>query len=166
MAKNKLTKKQQTMKAAGRVGELHVLAAHQHEHNHQHQLNISPFLSAHELEKMNAVDPAYANKIFELTKYQIEADVENSKKNIELEQKEQEIREKEVIGEIDHKKRGQYFGVYAITFLGLITLGLVYFEAFKTAAAFASVTIVGGTVAFTGIPAKNKNEKKVKSKEI
>jgi hypothetical protein len=48
-----------------------------------------------------------------------------------------------------------------LIFLGLSTLGLVYFEAYKTAAAFATITIIGGTTAFTGFRSPKKNKQKV-----
>ena len=127
-----------------------ILGAHKHEHNHQHQLNISPFLPASELERINYLNPEFAKKIFDLTEKQIDADIENNKAKIILEQKEQDLRDKEITGEVEYKKRGQNYGLIVLLFLGIVTLGLVYLEAFKTAAAFATITIVGSTTAFTG----------------
>ncbi|MBL1245135.1 MAG: hypothetical protein COA39_012310 [Sulfurimonas sp.] len=151
-------KKQQSISLKS-PSELRILAAHQHEHSHQHKLTISPFPSALEMEKIHALNPDVLSVMINMAQHQIETDTENSKAKIALEKDEQNIRRLEVLGEIEHKKRAQNYGLIAMIFLGSITLGLVALGAYKTAAAFATVTIIGGITAFTGISDKSKSKK-------
>lgn len=141
-----------------------IAGMHHHEHEHNHQLTISPFLPASEMERIYDLDPSILTIIMETTKIQVQSDIQNREDKIELERKEQSIREKEVEGEIAIKTRGQKYGLMAMFFLGSVTVALVYFEAYKTAAAFATVTIVGGITAFTGLG--KRITKKTKSKDI
>ena len=57
--KNKHLSKRQKQKAdiTHHTEEMKLFAAHKHEHNHQHQLNVSPFPSAIEMEKINNINP-------------------------------------------------------------------------------------------------------------
>lgn len=158
MSNRKIQKRQKT-NTTHTTEEMRLYAAHKHEHSHQHSLTVSPFPSAVEMEKINQINPNLLEKLMDTVQIQVSADIENSKEKLNLEKNEQELRKIEVLGEIEHKKRGQNFGLFALIFLGLVTLGLVYFEAYKTAAAFATVTIIGGTTAFTGFT-KEKNSKK------
>ena len=103
------------------------------------------------MEKIYALNPEVLTVMINMAQHQIETDTENSKAKIALEKDEQEIRKLEVLGEIELKKRGQNYGLVAMLFLGCITLGLVALGAYKTAAAFATVTIIGGVTDFTGI---------------
>ena len=160
MSKRQLQK--QERKSRTTPEELRILAAHKHEHNHQHQLTISPFPSATEMEKIHSLDPSILSRMMDMAESQIKADIENSKEKIILEKEEQKIRKTEVEGDIQHKARGQKYGLTALIFLGFVTLGLVYFQAYKTAAAFATITIIGGTTAFTGL-GKNENKKNKKN---
>ena len=138
--------------------EFRILSAHKHEHNHQHQFTISPFPSALEMEKIHALNPDVLNTMVSMAQQQIQADIKNSEEKINLEKNEQALRKLEVIGDIEHKKRAQNYGLIALVFLGTVTLGLVYQEAYKTAAAFATITIIGGTTAFTGFGNKTKKK--------
>jgi len=163
MINKRQIKKQRQQPKQKQPEELRVLAAHKHEHNHQHQLTFSPFPSAIEMERMNALDPNYVNTIMRMAEQQIQADIENSKSKIALEQEEQNIRRLEVTGNIEHKKRGQNYGLIAMVFLGATTIVLAYLGAYKTAAAFATVTVIGGITAFTGFSNhKNKEQKETK----
>jgi len=161
MKSKRLAKKEkQKVELTHNTEEMRLFAAHKHEHNHQHQLNVSPFPSAIEMEKINHINPTILETMMNTVQMQVTADIQNNTEKINLEKEEQELRKIEVLGEIEHKKRGQNYGLIALIFLGLITLGLVYFEAYKTAAAFATITIIGGTTAFTGFSSSKKNKKK------
>jgi uncharacterized membrane protein len=157
--KSKRLSKKQKEELTPHTEEMRLFAAHKHEHNHQHQLNVSPFPSAIEMEKINHINPTILETMMNTVQMQVTADIQNNTEKINLEKQEQELRKIEVLGEIEHKKRGQNYGLIALIFLGLITLCLVYFEAYKTAAAFATITIIGGTTAFTGFSSKNKKKK-------
>ena len=163
MKKKRLAKKekQKVELITHHTEEMRLFAAHKHEHNHQ--LNVSPFPSAIEMEKINHINPRIVEIMMSTVQMQVDADIQNNTEKINLEKEEQELRKIEIIGTIEHKKRGQNYGLIALIFLGLSTLGLVYFEAYKTAAAFATITIIGGTTAFTGFSSPKKNKQKVDS---
>ncbi len=157
-SKRSVKKEKQKVETTHHTEEMKLFAAHRHEHNHQHQLTVSPFPSAIEMEKIHQINPTILETMMTTVQIQVNADIQNNLQKINLEKEEQELRKIEVLGDIEHKKRGQNYGLIALIFLGIVTLGLVYFEAYKTAAAFATITIIGGTTAFTGFSSSDKNK--------
>ena len=150
--KKKLQTKKQNVQTATSL-DLHA-HMHKHEHEHDHHVTVSPYPSASEIEKLHDINPDFSAILMNTIAKRVDADIEIDKSKIELEQKGQEL------GIVDRRlKRGQNYGLIALLFLGCITVGLVYLEAFVTAGFFATTTIVGSIVAFTGINLSSRNKK-------
>jgi hypothetical protein len=146
--KNLQTKKQNIQTTNGLDLHAHM---HKHEHEYDHHVTVSPYPSVNEIEKLHDINPNFSAILMNTIAKRVDADIEIDKSKIELEQREQELRGLE-LGIVDRRlKRGQNYGLIALLFLGCITVGLVYLEAVVTAGFFATTTIVGSIVAFTGI---------------
>lgn len=160
--KKKLQTKKQNLQTTNSLG-LHM---HKHEHEHDHHVTVSPYPSANEIEKLNDINPDFSTMLMDTIAKRVDVDILIDKSKIELEQKEQELRGQE-LGIVDRRlKRGQNYGLIALLFLGCITVGLVYLEAFITAGFFATTTIVGSIVAFTGINLSSSSKKNNNDDEI
>ena len=160
--KKKLQTKKQNLQTTNSLG-LHM---HKHEHEHDHYVTVSPYPSANEIEKLNDINPDFSTMLMDTIAKRVDVDILIDKSKIELEQKEQELRGQE-LGIVDRRlKRGQNYGLIALLFLGCITVGLVYLEAFITAGFFATTTIVGSIVAFTGINLSSSSKKNNNDDEI
>ncbi len=159
--KKNLQAKKQNVSTKGSL-DLH---AHMHKHEHDHHVSLSPYPSINEIEKLHNINPEFSTILMNTIAKRVDADIEIDKSKIVLEQKEQKLREQE-LGIVDRRlKRGQNYGLIALLFLGCITVGLVYLEAYVTAGFFATTTIVGSIVAFTGINLST-NSKKNNDDEI
>ena len=119
------------------------LSLSKHDHQHIHNVTVS------DLPTPEAYS-AYPKELQELILLRIQTDIENDKKMLELEEKEQSIRNKETTGEISIKTRGQFFAFFALLFLGGLAAYFANLQAFKISAAIVGVTIVGSITAFTG----------------
>ncbi len=160
----KLQTKKQNVQTANSL-DLHA-HMHKHEHEHDHHVTLSPYPSANEIEKLNDINPDFSTILMDTIAKRVDADILIDKSKIELEQQEQELRGQE-LGIVDRRlKRGQNYGLIALLFLGCITVGLVYLEAFITAGFFATTTIVGSIVAFTGINLSSSSKKNNNDDEI
>lgn len=136
------------------------LHAHKHEHDHKHQLTVTPFPSADEIGKYSDIDPTLPNRLFALIEKRVEADIENDKALIYLEENEQDIRASEIEKMYLLKNKGQNYGIISLIFLGFLSIGFAYLGYEKTAAAIAGITIVGAVTAFTGLTKDDKKKNK------
>lgn len=119
------------------------LSLSKHDHQHIHNVTVSDLPTPEAYSK-------YPPELQELILLRIRTDIENDKKLLELEEKEQTIRNKESTGEINIKTKGQYFAFFALIFLGGLSAYFANLEAYKISAAIVGVTIVGSITAFTG----------------
>ena len=134
------------------------LHAHMHRHEHDHRVSVSPYPSANEIDRLHSINPEFATILMNTIAKRVEADIQIDHSKIKLEQKEQELRSQK-LGILDRRlKRGQNYGLFALIFLGCITMSLVYMEVYIIAGFFATTTIVGSIVAFTGINMQSSKE--------
>jgi len=119
------------------------LSLSKHDHQHIHNVTVSDLPTPETYSK-------YPKELQELILLRIQTDIENDKKLLQLEEKEQSIRNKEVTGEISIKTRGQYFAFFSLIFLGGLSAYFASIGAYKISASIAGVTIVGSITAFTG----------------
>jgi uncharacterized membrane protein len=160
--KQELRKQSRELKKKERQDMSLNLHAHRHEHDHKHQLTVTPFPSADEIGKYSAIDPSLPNRLFALIEKRVEADIENDRALIELEENEQDIRASELERIYSFKEKGQNYALLALVFLGILAVIFAIMDYPKIAATVIGVTILGAITAFTGLTKddrkKNKND--------
>jgi len=129
------------------------LSLAKHDHNHIHNVTVSDLPSPEAYRE-------YPEELQKLILLRIETDIENDKKLIELEEKEQLIRKDETSGEILLKKRGQIFAFLSLLLLSSLSIYFSYIGYQKTAGTIVAVTILGTITAFTGFGRKKQSSKK------
>jgi len=129
------------------------LSLARHDHNHVHNVTVSDLPTPEAYKE-------YPEDLRELIRLRIRTDIENDKKLIELEEKEQLIRKEETNGEIMLKRRGQIFAFSSLLLLSSLSVYFSYIGSLKIAGTIVAVTIIGSITAFTGFGRKKQQKKK------
>lgn len=139
----KLAKENEELKRVASVQQQLSLFLSKHDHNHTHNVTVSDLPPPDILGQ-------YSPELQALILKRIETDIDNDKKLIELEEKEQILRSNELQGEVSIKKRGQIYAFLALFLLSGLAIYFAEKDAYKIAGTIVAVTIVGSITAFTG----------------
>lgn len=139
----KLVKENEELKQAVSVQQQLSLSLSKHDHNHTHNVTVSDLPPPD-------IFGQYPPELQALILKRIETDIDNDRKLIELEEKEQILRGKELEDEVSIKKRGQIYAFSALLLLSGLAIYFAENDAYKIAGTIVAVTIVGSITAFTG----------------